>query len=119
MKKIFAFVLALTLAFAFTACGSGNSDAAASLKIGVPNDTTNEARALLLLEDNGIITLKEGAGITATKNDIAENPYNVFFAFCLDNSLQCVVTAYATAYTYYVLHTALRNNPQGNAPRFP
>ena len=45
--------------------------------IAIPNDTTNEARALLLLQDNGIITLKEGAGLTATKNDIVENPYNV------------------------------------------
>ena len=45
--------------------------------IAVPNDTTNEARALLLLQDNGIITLKEGAGLTATKNDLVENPYNV------------------------------------------
>ena len=45
--------------------------------IAVPNDTTNEARALLLLQDNGIIKLKEGAGITATKQDIAENPHNV------------------------------------------
>lgn len=45
--------------------------------IAVPNDTTNEARALLLLQDNGIITLKEGAGLTATVNDIAENPYNL------------------------------------------
>ncbi|MBQ2218287.1 MAG: hypothetical protein II418_05030 [Firmicutes bacterium] len=77
MKKILAFVLALTLTFAFTACGSGDADAAAVIKIGVPNDTTNEARALLLLEENGIITLNEGAGITATKNDIVENPFNV------------------------------------------
>ena len=77
MKKILAFVLALTLTFAFTACGSGDADAAAVIKIGVPNDTTNEARALLLLEENGIITLNEGAGITATKTDIAENPFNV------------------------------------------
>ncbi|MEE0435243.1 MAG: MetQ/NlpA family ABC transporter substrate-binding protein [Peptococcaceae bacterium] len=46
-------------------------------KIAVPNDTTNEARALLLLQENGIITLKEGADITATKVDIAENPKNV------------------------------------------
>ena len=46
-------------------------------KIAVPNDTTNEARALLLLEAQGIIKLKEGAGLTATKNDIAENPKNV------------------------------------------
>ena len=45
--------------------------------IAVPNDTTNEARALLLLQDNGIITLKEGVGLEATINDIEENPYNV------------------------------------------
>lgn len=45
--------------------------------IAVPNDTTNEARALLLLQDNGIITLKEDAGLTATVNDIEENPYDV------------------------------------------
>ena len=44
--------------------------------IAVPNDTTNEARALLL-QDNGIITLKDGVGLEATVNDIAENPYNV------------------------------------------
>ena len=45
--------------------------------IAVPNDTTNEARALLLLQDNGIIKLKEGAGLTATINDIEENPQNI------------------------------------------
>lgn len=45
--------------------------------IAIPNDTTNEARALLLLQDNGIIKLKEGASISATKQDIAENPYGV------------------------------------------
>lgn len=46
-------------------------------KIAVPNDTTNEARALLLLQDNELIKLKEGAGLTATKQDIVENPYNL------------------------------------------
>ena len=46
-------------------------------EIAVPNDTTNEARALLLLQDNGIITLKEGADLTATKNDIVDNPNNI------------------------------------------
>lgn len=46
-------------------------------KIAVPNDTTNEARALLLLEANGIIKLKDGAGLTVTKQDIVENPHNV------------------------------------------
>ena len=46
-------------------------------KIGVPNDTTNEARALKVLADNGIITLKEGVGSEATKTDIVDNPKNV------------------------------------------
>ena len=46
-------------------------------QIAVPNDTTNEARALQLLQANGIITLKDGAGLTATKQDITENPHNV------------------------------------------
>ena len=45
--------------------------------IAVPNDTSTEARALLLLQDNGIIKLKDGAGLTATKTDIVENPKNV------------------------------------------
>ena len=45
--------------------------------IAVPNDTTNEARALLLLEAQGLIKLKEDAGLTATKNDIVENPKNL------------------------------------------
>lgn len=46
-------------------------------QIAVPNDATNEARALLLLEAQGIIKLKEGADLNATKNDIAENPKNI------------------------------------------
>lgn len=45
--------------------------------IAVPNDTTNEARALQLLSDNGIITLKDGVGLEATVKDITENPYNL------------------------------------------
>lgn len=45
--------------------------------IAVPNDTTNEARALLLLQDNGLIKLKDGAGLTATVQDIVENPHNL------------------------------------------
>lgn len=56
---------------------SSLDDIAEGDSIAVPNDTTNEARALLLLQDNGIITLKEDAGLSATVNDIAENPYNV------------------------------------------
>ncbi len=45
-------------------------------QIAVPNDGTNEARALLLLEQEGLIKLKEGVGLSATKIDIAENPHN-------------------------------------------
>ena len=45
--------------------------------IAIPNDTTNEARALLLLQDNGLITLKEGTGLTATVMDIESNPLNL------------------------------------------
>ncbi len=45
--------------------------------IAIPNDGTNEARALLLLEQEGLITLKENAGLSATKVDIAENPKNL------------------------------------------
>lgn len=47
--------------------------------IAIPNDTTNEARALLLLQDNGLLTLKEGAGLTATINDIVDNPKKINF----------------------------------------
>ena len=73
-NKFAALILALVLTLALTGCGKKD---AAVIKIAVPNDTTNEARALLLLEEKGIIKLKDGAGITATKNDIVENPYNV------------------------------------------
>ena len=45
--------------------------------VAVPNDTTNEARALLLLQDNGILTLKEDAGLNATVNDIVEKAVDV------------------------------------------
>jgi D-methionine transport system substrate-binding protein len=71
MKKLFAILLTLALSLSFTAA------LADTVTIGVPNDTTNEARALLLLEANGIIKLAEGAGIQATIRDIAENPNNV------------------------------------------
>ena len=66
-------------AAALTACGgsSASGTAATKLKVAVPNDTTNEARALTLLEKNGFFKLKADAGLTATKNDIEENPLNV------------------------------------------
>lgn len=62
------------------ASGSVASSAAAKLdkiKVAVPNDTTNEARALQLLAAQGLITVRDGAGLTATINDITENPHNL------------------------------------------
>ena len=75
-NKFAALILALVLTLTLALTGCGKKDAAV-IKIAVPNDTTNEARALLLLEEKGIIKLKDGAGITATKNDIVENPHNM------------------------------------------
>ena len=66
--------------------------------IAVPNDTTNEARALLLLQDNGIITLKDGAGLNATVKDIAENPHNVEIV-----ELEAAQVARVTGETAYVV----------------
>ncbi len=77
MKKIVSLFLAALFVFAavltLSACGNKG------ITIAIPNDTTNEARALLLLEANGIIKLKEGAGIAATIRDIVDNPYNITF----------------------------------------
>lgn len=65
--------LACVTALALAGCGGAEK----SYQIGVPSDPTNEARALLLLEEQGLITLNEGAGLEATANDIADNPYNI------------------------------------------
>lgn len=76
MKKFIAIVLALVLVFSLTACGG---DTKTALKIAVPNDSTNEARALALLAQQGVITLKDTGDVLATVKDIAENPYNIEF----------------------------------------
>ena len=81
MKKIISVILAAVLSLsliALTACGSSSDSD--TIKIAVPNDTTNESRALLLLQDLGYITLDENAGITATIKDITDNPYNIEFS---------------------------------------
>ncbi len=76
MKKFIALTLVCVLALAcFTACGQEKATA----KIAVPNDSTNEARALALLEAQGIIKLKDTGDVLATVRDIAENPYNIEF----------------------------------------
>ena len=109
MKKTITTILSLVLIFTFAIglTGCGGSDEA--IQIAIPNDTTNEARALLLLQDNGIITLKDGAGITATIQDIAENPKNIEFkeveAAQLPNVLQDV--DYAIINSNYALPAGL------------
>ena len=81
--KLVTLALAVVLALSLAACGSKNSTdgdkTAATIKIGVPNDTTNEARALLLLQSEGLIKLADDAGLEATPNDIVENPKNLTF----------------------------------------
>lgn len=111
VKKIIAGVLACVTVLSLTACGSKKQE----ITIAVPADTTNEARALLLLEDLGYITLKEDAGITATIRDIEENPYNIKFneveAAQLPNVLQDV--EYAIINSNYALEAGL--NPVEDA----
>ncbi len=74
MKKLFALLLVLSFVLALSACGKKTS-----YTIAVPNDPTNEGRALLLLQAKGLIKLKDNAGLTATIQDIKENPYNITF----------------------------------------
>ena len=120
-KRILTLTLSLALAVGFTACGGestsdgDSSQSTAQIQIAVPNDTTNEARALLLLEDQGIITLEDGAGITATVKDIKDNPYNIEFqeveAAQLPSILQDV--DYAVINSNYALDADL--NPMEDA----
>ena len=74
-KSVTLLLTAVLSAASLVGCGGSSK----KIVIAVPNDTTNEARALLLLQDNGIIKLKDGVGITATVGDIKENPKNIEF----------------------------------------
>ena len=107
MKKIVSLLLLAVLALGvFAGCGSKEDG---SITIAVPNDTTNEARALLLLEEKGYIKLKDGADIKATVKDIAENPYNIKFkeveAAQLPNTLKDV--DYAVINSNYAISAKL------------
>ena len=73
MKKILALVLALVLTLTLAAASADG------IKIAIPNDATNEGRALLLLQAYGLLKVDENAGITATVADITENPLNIEF----------------------------------------
>lgn len=120
MKKKVSIILAIALViasiFAFAACSnSNNNDSSESNSksekyvIAVPNDTTNEARALLLLEENGIIELDKSAGIKATVKDITSNPHNIEFkeveAAQIPNVLQDV--DYAVINSNYAIEAGL------------
>ena len=110
MKKLFALLLALTFVLSLSACAKKTT-----YTIAVPNDPTNEGRALLLLQAKGLITLKENAGLTATVQDIKENPYNISFkeaeAAQLPNILKDV--DFAVINTNYALAAGL--NPGKDA----
>jgi D-methionine transport system substrate-binding protein len=115
MRKKLSVIVTTALAAVLTLSLAGCGKSASGVTIAVPNDTTNEARALLLLADQGYITLKEGAGITATIKDIEENPYNITFneveAAQLPNVLQDV--DYAVINSNYALPAGI--NPTTDA----
>ena len=115
MRKKLSAIVTTALAAVLTLSLAGCGKSASGITIAVPNDTTNEARALLLLADEGYITLKEGAGITATIKDIEENPYNITFneveAAQLPNVLQDV--DYAVINSNYALPAGI--NPTTDA----
>ena len=71
MKKLIALVIALALTLSLTAA------LADTITIAVPNDPTNEGRALLLLQSQGVLTLKEGSGLEATKGDIESSVVDI------------------------------------------
>ena len=108
MKKLVSWILAsvfaVSAAIALSACSKQER-----ITVAIPNDTTNEARALLLLQENGLITLKEGAGITANIRDIDSKPQNVTFqeveAAQLPNVLQDV--DYAVINSNYAIEAGI------------
>ncbi|MBQ9469203.1 MAG: hypothetical protein IJU52_09375 [Clostridia bacterium] len=112
MKKIISSVLALVLLISaltvFSSCSK-------QIEIAIPNDTTNEARALLLLQNAGIIKVDGTKGLTATVKDITENPKNIKFieveAAQIPNKLKDV--DYAVINTNYALAAGL--NPAKDA----
>lgn len=110
MKKLLALIVAIVLTLSLASAAL-----AAGLVIAVPNDPTNEGRALLLLQSAGVITLKEDAGITATVLDIAENPLGIEFyeaeAAMLPNLLADV--DYAIINNNYALDAGLNPVEQG------
>lgn len=75
MKKIISILLVLSLLVGSAVA----KPKAKKITVAIPNDPTNEARALLLLQDLGYITLKGGKGLQATPIDIKDNPYNIKF----------------------------------------
>lgn len=107
ITKLLAVALIILTAFCFAGCGSSGGDDA--ITIAVPNDSTNEARALELLAANGLITLPEGTDTLATIRDIVDNPHNIEFkeveAAQIPNILQDVT--YAVINSNYAIEAGL------------
>ncbi len=72
MKKILAVLGAFCLLIVFCSCEK-------KVEIAIPDDVTNQARALMLLDDLGVISLQEGIDINASVDDVVKNPYNIVF----------------------------------------
>ena len=107
ITKLLVVVLIVATVFCFAGCGNSSSDE--TITIAVPNDSTNEARALELLAVNGLITLPEGTDTLATVRDIVENPHNIEFkeveAAQIPNILQDVT--YAVINSNYAIEAGL------------
>ncbi len=120
-------VLAVGILLVISACSSTTTTneaddkmtgaAEQSLTVAIPNDSTNEGRALLLLEQQGWITLDEEAGITASVNDIVDNPHDIEFkeveAAQIPNILQDV--DYAVINSNYAIEAGLNPVEKGLA----
>ena len=128
MKKLITLALTLILVLSLTACGGKSSK---SVTIAVPNDTTNEARALMLLENLGYLKLKEGAGITMdnlgdytigvqrgttghiyTEDDfgdqvVAYDTYTLVFQALNNGQVDCIVMDDAVAKAYLATNPGL------------
>ncbi len=107
MKKTIRLIAAVLAVVSVLALFAGCSSS--KFEIAVPNDPTNEARALMLLEDQGLIKLKDGVTITATIRDIEENPYGIRFreveAAQIPNALQDV--DYAVINSNYAIQAGI------------
>ena len=97
IKKLLTALLAVTLLFGFAACGSNEEKPKEAIKIGIPDDGTNQSRAIKLLETAGLITVKPEAGYTPEIADITGYLYNVEIIPTTANTLPATLDDYGAS----------------------